>query len=115
MKAHGLYDRFLAKKACVDPDINITGFYTFSSNPQVNLIETNNFEDILNDLPSRTQPLDLAQEQQSDEVFREVISWKNRGSPDESPNLAIALRKYRKQDICLVVENDILYRLFYDD
>ena len=31
------------------------------------------------------------------------------------PNLPLALRKYRKQFNRLVVENDILYRVFYDD
>ena len=69
----------------------------------------------MNDLPNRTQPLDLVQEQQNDEVIREVLLWKNRGNPDESPNLPLALRKYRKQFNRLVVENDLLYRLFYDD
>ena len=37
------------------------------------------------------------------------------GNPDESPNLPLALRKYRKQFNRLVVENDFLYRLFFDD
>ena len=115
LKAHGLYDQFIAKQPSDDPDIHITGFFSLSSTPQVNLIETNDFEDILNDLPNRTQPLDLVQEQQNDEFIREVVSWKNRGNPDESPNLPLALRKYRKQFNRLVVENDILYRLFYDD
>ena len=115
LKAHGLYEQFIAKQHGDDPDIHITGFFSLSSIPQVYLIETNDFEDILNDLPNRTQPLDLVQEQQNDEVIREVVSWKNRGNPDESPNLSLALRKYRKQFNRLVVENDILYRLFYDD
>ena len=115
LKAHGLYDQFIAKQHGDDPDIHITGFFSLSSIPQGNLIETNDFEDILNDLPNRTQPLDLVQEQQNDEVIREVVSWKNRGNPDESPNLPLALRKYRKQFNRLVVENDIFYRLFYDD
>ena len=115
LKAHGLYDEFIAKKPSDDPDIHKTGFFSFSSIPQWNLIETNDFEDILNDLPNRTQPLDLIQEQQNDEVITEVVSWKNRGHSDESPNLPIALRKYRKQFQRLVVENDFLYRLFYDD
>ena len=69
----------------------------------------------MNDLPNRTQPPDLVQEQQNDEVLREVVLWKNRGNRDESPNLPLALRKYREQFSRLVVENDILYRLFYDD
>ena len=57
----------------------------------------------------------MVHEQQNDEVIREVISWKKRGDPDELPNLPMALTKYRKQFHHLVVENDILYRLFYDD
>ena len=75
LKAHGLYDQFIAKQPSDDPDIHMTGFFSLSSTPQVNLIETNDFRDILNDLPNRTQPLDLVQEQQNDEVIREVVSW----------------------------------------
>ena len=67
------------------------------------------------DLPNRTQPLDLIQEQQNDEIIRELLSWKNRGNPDELQNLPLALRMNRKQFNRLVVENDILYRLLYDD
>ena len=78
------------------------------------LIESNDFEDILIDLSNRTQPLQIVQEQQNDEVIRKVSSWKNPVNLDESPNLPITLREYRKQFNCLVVENDILYRLFYD-
>ena len=115
LKALGFYDQFLAKQPSDDPDIHITGFYTFSAIPQVNLIETIDFEYILNNLPNRTQPLDLVQEQQNDEVIREVVLWKNRGNHDESPNIPLALRKYPKQFNRLVVENDILYRSFYDD
>ena len=115
LKAHGLYDQFIAKQPSDDPDIYITGFFSLSSIPQVNLIEANDFEDILNDLLNRTQHLDLYQEQQNDEVIREIVEWKNRGNPDESPYLPLALRKYRKQFHRLVVKNDLLYRLFYDD
>ena len=57
LKALGLYDQFLAKQPSDNPAIHLTGFYTFSSIPQVNLIETNDFEDILNGLPDRSQPL----------------------------------------------------------
>ena len=112
LKAHGLYDQLIAKQPSDDPDIHITCFFSLSSIPQVNLIETNDFEDTLNDLPNRTQPLHLVHEQQKDDVIREVISSKNRGNPDESPNLPLALRKYRKQFHRLVVEKDILYRFF---
>ena len=62
----------------------------------MNLIKTNNFEDILNKLPNRTQALDMVQDQQSDEVIREVIRWKNWGNTAKSPILPTPLRKYRK-------------------
>ena len=115
LKAHGLYDHIIAKEPSDDPEIHITGFFSLSSIPQVNLIETNDFQDTLNDSPSRAEPLDLVQEHQNAEVIREVVSWKNRGNPGELPNLQLALRKYRKQFHRLVVEDDVLYRLFYDD
>ena len=73
LKALGLYDQFLAKQPSDNTDINITGFYTFSSIPQVNLMGTNDSEDFLNDFPNITEPLDLVHEQQIDEVIRKVI------------------------------------------
>ena len=79
------------------------------------MIETNEFEDVLNDLPNRTKPLDLFHEQQYDKTIRELVAWINRGNPDEWPNLPRASGKYRKQFHRLVVKNDFLYRLFYDD
>ena len=83
-------------------------FFSFSLIQQVNLIETNDFGDILNNLPNRTEPLDVVQEQQNDEVIREVTSWKTFGNPDGSPELPIALRKYRNQFNRLVVGNELL-------
>ena len=55
------------------------------------------------------------QKQQNDEVIQEVVSWKYRGNPDESPKLPSALRKYRKQFNGLVVENNFFHHSFYDD
>ena len=81
LKAHGLYNQFLAKQPSDHPDNHITGFFSLSSVPQVNLIETNDSEDILNDKPDRTQPLDLIQEQHNHEVIREVFSWKSGVTP----------------------------------
>ena len=115
LRAHGFYDQFLAKQPNDDSYIPIRGFFSFSSIQQVNLIETNHFEDILNGLPNRTQPLDFSQEQRNDENIREVTLWKNRGNPDELPKLPLVLRKYRKQFNHLGVENYTLYHLFYVD
>ena len=69
MKAYGLQGQFLAKRPSDDPDVHVMGFFS-SSIRQVNLIHTTDF----GRLPDRTQPLDLVQEQQIDEVIREVIS-----------------------------------------
>ena len=91
LKAHGLYDQYIAKQSSDDSDIDVTGFFSLSSIQQLNLIETIDFEDILNDLAKRTQPLDLVQEQNNDEIIREVISRKIWGNPDDSPSLPLAL------------------------
>ena len=79
------------------------------------MIEINDFEDILIDLPNRTQLLDLIQEQENDEIIREVVLCKNRGNPDESPILPLAFWKYRKPINRLIVENNLFHRLFSDD
>ena len=52
LKGHGLYDQLSAKQRSDNSDVHMTGFFSLSSIPQVNLIETNDFEDILNDLPN---------------------------------------------------------------
>ena len=69
--------------------------FSLSTIRQLNLIETNDFEDILNDLTNSTNS-ELGREIQNDEVIQEVFFWKNLGSPDQYPNLPMALRKYRK-------------------
>ena len=66
-------------------------------------------------MPNRSEPIDLALVQNQDEIIREVMQWKDRGSPDMSPNLPIALRKFRKQFPRLIIQDKVLYRLFYDD
>ena len=77
LKKPGLCDHFLAKQPGDDSYLDITGFLSLTPIPQVNLIGTNDFEDILTDLPNRTRTLDLFHEKHDDEVIREVLSWKN--------------------------------------
>ena len=115
LNVHGLFDQFLAQQPAEDHAVTVNGIFSFTSAPQINLIESNAFEYILNDLPNRIHPLNLREEQSKDEVIREVFIWLQNGRPDGSPHLPIALRKYRKQFNRLVAEDDILYRLFYDD
>ena len=117
LQAHGLYEQYLANATLAnDPnELVVTGLMSFLPIRQINLIATNEFHDVLDDLPNRTQPLDLANEQSLDETIQEVLLWKSRGHVDASPNLPIALRKYRKQFDRLVVEDNVLYRLFFDD
>ena len=92
LKTHDLYDQFIAKQPSDNSDLPIAGFFSFSSIQLVKLIETNDFEDILNHLTNRTQTFDLIQEQKKKEVIREVVSWRHWGILDELPNLPIALR-----------------------
>ena len=117
LKEFGLYEQFLQKttEAQTEPSLEITGFYSFCQVNQINLVSSGEFSDILDDLPNRSEPIDLALVQNQDEIIREVMQWKDRGSPDMSPNLPIALRKYRKQFPRLIIEENVLYRLFYDD
>ena len=115
LKVHGLFDQFLAQQPAEDHAVTVNGFFSFTSAPQINLIESIAFEDILDDLPNRIHPLTLKEEQSKDKVIREVITWLQNGRPDGSPHLPIALRKYRKQFHRLVAEDDIFYRLFYAD
>ena len=103
LKTYGLFDHFLARQRFDQLDVVITSFFFLSLIQQVNLIKTIDFEDIFKDSPNRTQPLDLVTEQQNDEVFQEVIFWKNRGNPDVSPNPPLALRTYRTNTNRLVV------------
>ena len=113
LKVHGLFDQFLAQQPAEDHVVTVNGLFSFISAPQINLIESNDFEDVLNDLPNRIHPLNLKEEQSKDEVIREVFTWLQNGKPDESLHLPIALRKYRKQFNRLVVENDIFYTVFF--
>ena len=99
LKERGLYDQFIAKQPIDDPDFHITGFFSLSSIPQVNLIETNDFAEILNDISNRTQPLDLVQQQQTYEVIRDVTSLRSRGNRDESANLKLALESIENSSI----------------
>ena len=115
LKIHGLFEQFLAKQPAEDQDITVNGLFSLTSVPQITLLDSNDSEDVLNDLPNRTHRLNLKEEQRKDEVVREGFTWLQNGKPDESPHLPIALRKYRKQFNRLIVEDDILYRLFYDD
>ena len=107
MKEFGLYEQFLQKitEAQTIPSLDITGFYSFCQLNQINLVSSGEFSDILDDLPNRSEPIDLASVQNQDEIIREVMQWKDRGSPDMSPNLPIVLRKYRKQFPRLIIQD----------
>ena len=76
LEANGPYEQFWGKQLSDDRVVNITGFFSLSLIRRGNLIETNDFEDIWNDLANRTHPLDLVREQQFDEVIRELFHGK---------------------------------------
>ena len=81
--------------------------FSLSTILQVNLIQTNDFDDILDNLPNRAQSFDLDQVKQIDEVIEMVISWNKWRNPDGLSNLPIALRNYRKQFNRPRVEKDV--------
>ena len=84
----GLYEQFLQKNSeQLNSDLHINGLWSLNNTDQLNLIESEEFRDILDDLPNRTAPLNLVREQCEDETIREVIVWINRGYPDNSSNL----------------------------
>ena len=108
LKLHGLYDQFLAKQLSDVHYVTVHGLFSLKHVPQMSLIASNDFEDVLNDLPNRLHPLNL-KEECKDEVITEVLTWLQNGKPDEPLHLPIALRKYRKQFNRLEVEDVILY------
>ena len=99
LKAHALCDQFLAQTPTNEPDIPFTGFFLWCKSRKPTELEPMILS-VLSDLPTGSQPLGLRQEQQIDEVIRELILCKNGGSPDQSPIFPIALRRYRKQFDC---------------
>ena len=53
--------------------------------------------------------------QKDDETIKQVKEWITIGSPIEPTYRPFELQKYAKQLSRLVIENDVLYRNFYDD
>ena len=73
-----------------DQNVTVTGLGSFAPVPQMNLIESNDFDENLNELPNRLQPPNLTKEQHKDEIIREVFTWLENGKPEESFHLPIA-------------------------
>ena len=71
LKAHDVYDQASSKQPVDEPDFTITNLPP-SSIWQANLVELNDFKDVLSNLVNLTQPLDLAQKQQNEESIQEV-------------------------------------------
>ena len=71
--------------------------------------------ELYNDLPLNSEPLNLKAEQQKDPDVENVKNWMRIG---ETPDLTYAnsrLKKYAKQFNRLIIEDEILFRNFYDD
>ena len=113
LRAHGIFDQFLAK-APDEPHNPVTGFFSLTEVSQVNLIQNDDFKDVLNDLPNRFQTIDLKQEQQNDELIRGVIFWTTRVLRTNI-QIYLLLGENTEKFTRLLVEDDSLYRLFHDD
>ena len=81
----------------------------------VNMFATNDFQDVSSDIRKRLQTFNLMQHQQNDEVFRETKWREIRPSHTQPPSFLSGLQEHWKRFICLAVEDDNLYRLFYDN
>ena len=55
-KAHGLYEHYMRRTPNIEPDNFQSGFFSISQVPQVNLIQTCNFEAVLIDLLKYQNP-----------------------------------------------------------
>ena len=81
----------------------------------VNAVEYPDPAELYNDLPLNSEPLNLKAEQQKDPDVENVKNWMRIG---EIPDLTYAnscLKKYAKQFNRLIIEDEILFRNFYDD
>ena len=85
------------------------------SREDVNQVQLPSSEDVLSDLLQKQDSLDLKREQSRDEDISQVIEWKNSGLPSDLKYASTRLKKYAKQFDRLKLENNVLYRLFYDD
>ena len=70
--------------------------------------------DKLNDLHDKLMPLSLSSEQIKDETIRETIKWKKEVQLADLKYRSFELKKYSKQFQRLFLQDDILYRQFFD-
>ena len=82
---------------------------------EVNAIQCANQADLLNDLRDREEILDLASEQAKDEAIMQAIEWKRNGLSSNMKYASRRLKNYAKQFDRLEIENNTLYRQFFDD
>ena len=109
----GLFDQYVEQtKNEVGTDIK--GFLQLKK-PEINEVHYNNPLDVLSDITDRMQPLNLYSEQQQDEDIRKIIRWKKDNVTADLTYECKTVRKYFKQINRLVVEEGVLFRLFYDD
>ena len=69
-KFTAFFDHCLAQQPAEDHAVTVNGLFSFTSASQINLIESTDFEHILNIIPNRIHPLNIKEEQSKDEVIR---------------------------------------------
>ena len=95
-------------------DIPIKGLVKLYK-PEVNAFEYINPADSLNDILDRSQPNDQKAEQLKDKEICKIVEWKEHNTVVDLTYASRNFRKYFEHMQRLVVEDGILYRLFYDD
>ena len=83
--------------------------------PEVNAVEYINPADTLNDIFDRSQPIDQKAEQMKDHGIRKIVEWKENNTVVNLTYASRNMRKFYKHMQRLIVEDGVLYRLFYGD
>ena len=81
---------------------------------EINAIQYANQADLLNDLTDREEIIDLATEQTKDDEIMHAIEWKRNNLSSNLKYASRRLKKYVRKFDRLEIENNTLYRQFFD-
>ena len=112
LQSLGLYEAYLERRK--QNEEGIQHFWRIKRN-EINQVQLPSPEDFLNGLLNKQDSLNLKNEQARDEDISKTIEWKKHGLSTDLKYAWTRLKKFAKQFDRLQLENDVLYRLFYDD
>ena len=112
LKNLGFYETYLEKQK--ESESDITSFLKLVR-PKVNSVLFENPLDLLEDINTEMDPINFKTEQQNGKDIQTVIQWKRQKIEVDLKYEPISLKKYHKQLRRLIIEDEILYRIFYHD